>query len=162
MKDDLLPTELARLCGVSADTIRHYERKGVIPPPVREATGYRRFPRETAERVRLVRRALAIGFSLDEIARMFRRRAAGMPPCREVRRLAGEKLAGLGRRIEELTALRDELASLVGQWDERLAVTADGEPAHLLETLEEKHERPDDRPSPRVLSHAHGAHEPSR
>ena len=137
MNDGLLPTELARMCGVSADTIRHYERKGVIPPPVRGANGYRRYPPETAGRVEIVRRALTIGFSLDEIARIFRQRAAGAPPCRQVRALAAEKLAELDRRIAELTAMRGELAALLAQWDERLAATRDGEPARLLESINE-------------------------
>jgi len=137
MNEGLLPAELARMCGVSADTIRHYERKGVIPPPVRGVNGYRRFPPETAERVRLIRRAVAIGFSLDEIARMFRQRAAGAPPCRQVRALAAEKLAELDRRIAEMAAIRGELAAMAAQWDVRLAATPEGEPARLLESINE-------------------------
>lgn len=133
--DDLLPTELARLCGVSADTIRHYERVGVIPPAARGGNGYRRYRRETVDRVRLVRRALAIGFSLDEIARIVRQRDAGTPPCRSVRTLAGEKLAELDRQIAAMLALRDELAQVVDDWDARLSVTRDGEPARLLESI---------------------------
>src|SRR5215212_10282197 len=150
MNEGLLPTELARMCGVSADTIRHYERKGVIPASERGPNGYRRYPPETADRVKLVRRAIAIGFSLDEIARIFRRRTAGSPPCREVRALAGEKLADLDRRIAELAALRAELAGLVAQWDVRLAATSEGEPARLLESMNEgeHHEDPHRHPRP--------------
>lgn len=143
MNDGLLPNEIARMCGVSADTIRHYERKGVIPPSRRDPNGYRRYPPETVDRVMLVRRAIAIGFSLDEIARIFRKRDAGSPPCREVRALAGEKLADLDRRIAELAALRDELTGVVAQWDVRLAATRDGEPARLLESINEGEPRED-------------------
>ena len=132
---DLLPTELARLCGVSADTIRHYEKVGVLPPADRAANGYRRYAREMVDRVRLVRRALAIGFSLGELARIFRQRDDGGTPCRGVRTLAAEKLAELERRIVEMTALRDELTQVVEEWDVRLAATRDGEPALLLETM---------------------------
>lgn len=135
MHDEILSGELARLCGVSPDTIRHYERVGVLPAAVRGANGYRRFPRATVERVRLIRRALAIGFSLPELARILRQRDAGGAPCRGVRALAGEKLAEFDRRIEELTAMRGELANLLTEWDARLAATRDGEPAHLLEGL---------------------------
>lgn len=135
VKDEILTGELARLCGVSADTIRHYERVGVIPAPVRGANGYRLHARETAGRVLLIRRALAIGFSLAELARILRQRDAGSPPCRGVRALAGEKLADLDRRIAEMLAMRDELGRIVEEWDVRLAATRDGEAARLLEGL---------------------------
>lgn len=133
MKDEILSGELARMCGVSPDTIRHYERVGVLPAAVRGANGYRRFPPEAAGRVLLVRRALAIGFSLDEVARILRQRDGGAPPCRNVRALAGEKLEALDRRIAELQAMREDLARMLGEWDARLAATRDGEPARLLE-----------------------------
>jgi DNA-binding transcriptional MerR regulator len=135
MDDGLLIGELAVLCGVSTDTIRHYESIGVIAPAAREGNGYRRFPRSAADRIRVIRRAIAIGFSLDEIARIFRRRESGSAPCREVRALAGEKLDDLQRRIEELTSLRDELEAVIESWDERLSATREGEPAFLLESL---------------------------
>jgi len=131
---DLQSGTLAELCGVSPDTIRHYERRGLIAA-VRGANGYRLFPPETVERVLLVRRALAIGFSLEELGRILRQRDGGGAPCRGVRALAAEKLAALEVRIAELTAMREELGRIVEEWDVRLAATADGEPARLLESL---------------------------
>ncbi|HEX6082883.1 MAG TPA: heavy metal-responsive transcriptional regulator [Thermoanaerobaculia bacterium] len=133
MNDEIFSGELARICGVSPDTIRHYERVGVLPAAVRGANRYRLFPRSAVERVRLIRRALAIGFSLDEIARLLRQRDGGTPPCRNVRALAAEKLDALDRRIAEMTAIREDLASMLREWDARLAVTRDGEAAGLLE-----------------------------
>jgi DNA-binding transcriptional MerR regulator len=133
MQDEILSGELARLCGVSPDTIRHYERVGVLPAAVRGANGYRRFPRQAVERVLLIRRAMAIGFSLEEMQRILRQRDGGTAPCRSVRALAGEKLEGLDRRIEELTALREELVRMIEEWDVRLAATRGDEPARLLE-----------------------------
>lgn len=126
------------MCGVSPDTIRHYERVGVIPRAARGANGYRSFPREVIERVRLVRRAITIGFSLEEIARILRQRTSGKAPCRTVRSLAGEKLSELDRRIAGMTAMRDELRNIIDEWDARLASTPEGEPARLLEQLGEK------------------------
>jgi DNA-binding transcriptional MerR regulator len=131
--NEILSGELARLCGVSPDTIRHYERVGVLPAAVRGANGYRLFPRESVARVQLIRRALAIGFSLEELKRILGQRDAGTPPCRSVRALAGEKLDTLDRRIAEMTAARQDLAQLIAEWDARLASTRDGDPAHLLE-----------------------------
>jgi DNA-binding transcriptional MerR regulator len=128
--------ELAGAAGVSVDTIRHYERKGVLQNVVRDAGGYRRFPPDALGRVRVVRRALAIGFTLDELARIFRQRAAGSPPCRGVRDLAARKLAELDEKIASLTALRATLAGTLASWDDRLRATGAGEFAHLLEMEE--------------------------
>lgn len=135
MKDEISSGELARLCGVSPDTIRHYERVGVIPAAVRGENGYRRFPRETVDRVLLIRRAVAIGFSLEQLARILRSRDGGAAPCRGVRALAGEKLEELDRRIAEMTAMREDLSRIIEEWDGRLAATRDGEPALLLHSL---------------------------
>jgi DNA-binding transcriptional MerR regulator len=135
MNDEILSGELAKLCGVSADTIRHYERLGLLPTAVRGSNGYRRFPRETVDRVELIRRAVAIGFSLAEVQRILRQRDGGSAPCRGVRAMAGEKLAELDRRIAEMIAMREELVAIVEEWDSRLAVTTEGEPARLLEGI---------------------------
>lgn len=121
------------MCGVSPDTIRHYERVGVLPAAVRGANGYRLFPREAAGRVLLIRRALAIGFSLAEVAKILRQRDGGSAPCRNVRSLAAEKLADLDARIAEMAAAREDLANLLDEWDAKLAATRDGEEARLLE-----------------------------
>src|SRR5437773_925083 len=85
--------ELARQAGVSADTLRHYERKGLIARPRRSPNGYREYPASTLDRVRLIRSALAVGFTLDELARILKERDQGGAPCRQVRQLAAEKLA---------------------------------------------------------------------
>ena len=83
------------MCGVSTDTLRHYERVGVLAKPLRTRAGYRQYPPEAVLRVRLVRRALSIGFSLAELSRILRTRDRGGAPCREVRELAARKLEQL-------------------------------------------------------------------
>ena len=90
--------ELARLTGVSTDSLRHYERVGVLAKPRRTPAGYRQYPPEAVKRVRIVRRALAIGFSLRELARVLRVREKGGAPCHEVRALASAKLEELDRQ----------------------------------------------------------------
>ena len=67
-KEFLNSGELAKSAGVSTDTLRHYERKGVLTRPLRGRNGYRQYPASALDRVRLVRRALAVGFTLDELA----------------------------------------------------------------------------------------------
>jgi DNA-binding transcriptional MerR regulator len=127
--------QLARAVGVSTDTLRHYERKGVLPAPRRLANGYRRYPADALARVRTVRAALALGFTLDELAALLRARERGRPPCREVRELAAAKLAAAERRVAELTRLLDTLRGVVAAWDERLARTPAGAAARLLDAL---------------------------
>jgi DNA-binding transcriptional MerR regulator len=146
-KEFLRAGELARLAGVSTDTLRHYERKGVLPSPRRSANGYREYPAEALARVALVRRALSVGFTLDELAQILRARARGVAPCREVRELAARKLAGVEERLRELRAVREELRSALADWDSRLAGTKAGERAGLLESLAAA-ERPRDENNP--------------
>ena len=127
--------ELARLAGVSVDTLHHYEAKGVLPRPARQANAYRAYSAEALDRVQLVRRALAIGFTLDELARILSIRDSGGAPCRKVRVMAGEKLQQLEKRIEELCALRDQMKNMMTEWDAKLDGTADSTRAYLLESL---------------------------
>ncbi|MEO6390905.1 MAG: heavy metal-responsive transcriptional regulator [Pyrinomonadaceae bacterium] len=130
-----LAGELAGAAGVSTDTLRHYERKGVLPRPLRTANGYRHYPESALERVLLVRRALAVGFTLDELAQIFKELDRGGVPCGKVRALAGKKLLEVEEQLKVLTSLRDALNDIVADWDERLAVTPAGGRAGLLNSL---------------------------
>jgi DNA-binding transcriptional MerR regulator len=134
----LSPSELAGLTGVSTDTLRHYERKRVLGTPGRSQAGYRRYPPEAVARVRLVRRALAIGFSLDELAAVLSDRDRGGTPCRRVRTLVADRLAELETRLRDLTELRDELRVLLHDWDSRLARMPAGAQARLLDLLADR------------------------
>jgi len=132
----LRSTPLARLAGVSPDTLRHYERKGLLPKAARSANGYREYPAEACARVRMVRRAVALGFTLDELARIVRVRDQGGAPCHEVRALAARKLALIERRLAELQQAHDRLADVLERWDGLLAQTPRGRRAALLDALE--------------------------
>lgn len=138
--------ELARLAGVSTDTLRHYERKGLLAQPRRSANGYREYPARALDRVRLVRGALGIGFTLDELARIFSVRDRGGAPCHQVRALAGTKLTEVETQLDELRALRDELRKLLKNWDALLAKNPPPERAGLLESLVAKASRKRTRP----------------
>lgn len=130
--------ELARLAGVSTDTLRHYERKGLLARPRRSANGYREYLASDLDRVRVVRGALGIGFSLNELARILSVRDRGGAPCHQVRALAGTKLAEIEIQLDELAALRDELRRLLKNWDAVLAKKSPSERAGLLELLAAK------------------------
>jgi DNA-binding transcriptional MerR regulator len=127
--------ELASRAGVSIDTLRYYEQKGVLPPPPRSSNGYRCYPAEALERVQLVRGALRIGFSIDELARVLRLRQSGGVPCRNVRAIAAARLRELRQRQAEIARLCRLLQAVIRRWDRQLARTAPGERAHLLDTL---------------------------
>ena len=81
------------------------------------------------------RRAMALGFSLEELSKILTVRDCGGAPCRQVHALACQKLAKLDRQIDDLTALRGHLQKIVAEWETRLNITPIGQPARLLETL---------------------------
>ena len=134
--------ELARLTGVSTDTLRHYERLGLLPKPPRTGGGYRDYPAHSLERVRLIRRALSVGFSLPELTTILRMRDGGQPPCHRVQAIAESKLKQVKQQIKDLTEMRDQLVALLKDWKVKLARTRKGEPARLLDTLPRKFARP--------------------
>ena len=135
MTGPLGPHAAARATGVSTDTLRHYERQGLLPAVPRTAAGYRRYSAAAIDRVLLIQRALVIGFSLAELKRVLDLRDKGGAPCRSVRALVGERLDDLNQRIEQLVTLRDELRTLLRAWDARLASTPAGQRAQLLDAL---------------------------
>lgn len=130
------PTELARLAEVSTDTLRLYEAKGLLPKARRSPNGYREYPPEACNRVRLVRRAVALGFTLDELRRILAARDRGGAPCGEVRALGARKLALLDLRLAELQEARERLRGVLERWDVLLDRTPGGERAALLDALE--------------------------
>jgi MerR family transcriptional regulator, copper efflux regulator len=127
--------ELAKLTGVSTDTLRFYERSRLLPLAPRAANGYRCYPRDSLQRVLLIRRALGLGFSVAELARILKARDSGCAPCKTVRALAAEKLQKIEVQLKELKRFRKELAATLCEWDYRLAGAHPGKPAHLLEAV---------------------------
>ena len=126
---------MAALVGVSADTVRYYEKKHVLPKPLRTDGGYRLYPPESVERIAFVRNAMRFGFTLKQIAIFLRSRHAGRPPCGDVRAAAERMLAEMDRQIVELTDARAAVRRTLIEWDGRLAMTPAGARAGLLDTL---------------------------
>ena len=127
--------ELARRAGVSPDTLRAYERRGLLPEARRSANGYRIYPPEALERVELIQAGLAFGFTLAELGRFLDARRAGRPPCRDVRDAAKRRLAEIEAALKELGQLRESLARLLDSWDQRIDGSSPREALRLLETL---------------------------
>jgi MerR family transcriptional regulator, copper efflux regulator len=120
--------------GVTTDTIRYYERRGLLSAPARTPSGYRQYPDTVVNRIALVRNAQRFGFSLAEIASFLRVRERGGHPCQAVRAAAGRMLTAVDRQIQELTATRERMRETLKDWDHKLA-RARGGPAQLLEAL---------------------------
>ena len=108
--------ELAARAGVTPEAIRYYEREGVVPPAARGGAGrYRKYGEADLERLRFIRRARDLGFSLDEVRELLVL-ADGDParPCAEVDRIARAHLAAVDAKLVQLTALRAELDRVIG------------------------------------------------
>lgn len=105
---------LARAADVGVETIRFYEREGLLAPPARTASGYRLYPPATAERLGFIRRAKALGFSLAEIRELLELAAPDGERAR-VKSITKDKLAEIDQRIAELQRMRTALADLSRQ-----------------------------------------------
>ena len=127
--------ELAAQAGISADSLRYYERLRLMPAAQRSAAGYRLFPPEALGRLQLIRGALSIGFSVRELAEILAERDRGSAPCHKVRKAAAEKLAAIEERIQALQSLRRDLRKQLVVWDKLLANTPGNQQSHLLENL---------------------------
>ena len=103
---------LAHHAGVTADTVRYYERRGLLPRPRRTAGGHRVYGADDLARLRGLRRAQALGFSLDEAASLLALSDAPASDAAEVLRQTREKVADIDRRIDELAAMRRTLVAL--------------------------------------------------
>jgi MerR family mercuric resistance operon transcriptional regulator len=111
--------QLAHAAGVNVETIRYYQRIGLIEEPPRPARGYRRYPPGAVARIRFIKRAQNLGFTLHEVAELL---ALNDGDCDEARALAERKQAAIRARIADLQAIQAELETLI----EACRKTADG------------------------------------
>lgn len=106
---------LAQLGGVNLETIRYYERRGLLPKPARTAAGYRQFPPDSARRLRFIKRAQELGFSLDEIRDLLMLGAAPRQNRSTIRARAEAKIDDINRKVAALNAMKRTLDDLVNQ-----------------------------------------------
>lgn len=104
---------LAREAGVNLETVRYYERRGLLPRPPRSASGYRLFPVEAARRLRFIRHAQELGFSLAEIRDLLSLRVSPTAKRTDVRRRADAKIANIEAKIRSLESMKRTLRNLV-------------------------------------------------
>ena len=113
----LLIGDVAERTGLRAPTIRYYESIGLLAPAPRSATGYRRYSETTVEELRFIRKAQALGFSLEEIGEILTLSRAGDTPCSHVLDLSRRHLSAVEERIQQLARFRDQLAAELAKWD---------------------------------------------
>ena len=107
---------LAREAGVNLETVRYYERRALLPEPMRKESGYRVYGPDDLHRLRFIRQAKSLGFSLNEIAEILRMRDKDECPCGQVTKIGEKHLRDLGQQIERLRSFHNELSRAVKTW----------------------------------------------
>lgn len=109
---DLTITRLARASGVKRETIRFYEQRGLLPAPPRSTAGYRLYSADEVRRVRFIKAAQGLGFSLEEIAELLALRSGPPGTCAAVKARAENKIGEIERKIAALAAMKAALAEI--------------------------------------------------
>lgn len=116
MKEETLTIgKVASMSGVGIETVRFYEREGLIPKPPRRDLGYRQYPPATIERIRFVKRAQDLGFTLAEIKELLNLSVGPKTTCADVKRKAVEKIEEVDAKISDLKRIRKALNRLTDQ-----------------------------------------------
>jgi Hg(II)-responsive transcriptional regulator len=109
--------EVAAAAGVNVETLRYYERRGILEEPPRRASGYREYPAETVQIVRFVKRAQELGFALEVIEELLALRHNDTRTCGEVRELAERKIEAIDEKLRRLRAMKRALGKLIACCD---------------------------------------------
>jgi MerR family mercuric resistance operon transcriptional regulator len=106
--------QVAKAAGIGVETVRYYERTGLVPVPPRAASGYRRYPPAAVERLGFIRHAQRLGFTLAEIAELLELHRDAVP-CADVQRRAAAKVAAIEAKVAALLAVKADLVALVAR-----------------------------------------------
>jgi Hg(II)-responsive transcriptional regulator len=123
---------LSRESGVKVETIRYYERSGLLSPPARTASGYRRYGEEDIKRLRFIRRGRELGFGMGEIKTLLQLADQPQHPCHEADQMVQAHLTEIDAKIRDLQAIREVLGQLAG------CQSQTAEHCYLLETLDQR------------------------
>ena len=115
MATELTIGKLAAAAGVNIETVRYYQRLGLLDEPERPRTGYRRYSQQQTKRLHFIKRAQCLGFTLSEVGGLLKLDTGC--PCADTRALASRKLALIEQRIADLAAIREALTELIQQCD---------------------------------------------
>ena len=109
--------EVSRQTGIGIETLRFYEKSGLLDKPSRTYSGYRMYSSDVLDRLSFIKRAQVLGFTLDEIRKLIDDARRGHSPCDEVREIVRKRLEELDRRMQEMALYRKELAETLEEWD---------------------------------------------
>ena len=109
--------ELAKSAGVTPDTIRYYEREGLLPSPQRTESGYRDYGPDAVNDMQFIKKAQALGLKLSDVREVLEISSGGKPPCEHVRATVSGRLAEVEERLRELRALRATLRDTLERLD---------------------------------------------
>jgi len=126
--------EVASRAGVGVETLRFYERSGLLDRPARTVGGYRLYGADALKTLEFIKRAQSLGFTLEEIKRIIAESRAGHRPCAEVRETVRRRLAELDQQMAQIRRYRNALAATLKQWDEK--GFADGDFCGLIESAD--------------------------
>jgi MerR family mercuric resistance operon transcriptional regulator len=130
MSVDLTIGKLAEAAGVNVETIRYYQRRGLLDEPHKPLGGHRRYSAEQAKRLRFIKRAQALGFTLGEVGMLLKLDSAF--GCSDTRSMVARKLELIERKMADLTAMRQALVQLVRQCD----ASESTKPCPIIDVLE--------------------------
>lgn len=116
-RDLLSPAQVRRLTGVSRKALRLYEERGLLTPPIRTYTGWRRYPPAVVDEVRFIRSALAVGLHLEDLKPALAAWRKGKSPCSYLLPSLQARLAEVDARLQALTRQRQHLQVLIEAWD---------------------------------------------
>ena len=133
--------EVARRAGIGVETLRFYERSGLLDRPARTEGGYRLYDAGALKTLEFIKRAQSLGFTLEEIKRIIAESRAGQRPCAEVRETVRRRLAELDEQMAQIRRYRNALAATLKQWDEK--GFADGDFCGLIENADLSAVRPE-------------------
>jgi len=109
--------KLAQRAGVGVETVRSYQRRGLIQEPPTPAKGFREYPEETVQRIRFIRGAKELGFTLEEIGRLLELKVDPEQNCASVKAYALDKIAIIDEKIRSLDGIRQQLSRLTKACD---------------------------------------------
>lgn len=113
MVEKITISRLAGTAGVNVETVRFYQRRGLLNEPVRPEGGYRTYKEDDIRRIRFIKRAQLLGFTLDEIAELLK--LEGSRTCADTRDLAAKKLAMVESKLSDLLAMKKALTEMIGR-----------------------------------------------
>ncbi len=131
--------ELADDVGVTADTVRHYTRVGILKPARDPHNGYKRYGVQDRDRLQFATRARALGFTLDDIVEIIRHADRGNSPCPTVRKLIGERFVEIESRFKETQRLYRRMKNAMQAWEAQPDQVPDGKSiCRLIESGEKR------------------------